>query len=118
MARSMSNATTPRTEEQLLAREESRARAGIEAGFRGLGDDLCLVVDVRKLAREHPLVTVGVGACAVTLLGSRFRFRWLLAMARMTRPAWRAMRTVAGGAATTVVSTALRRWVLGVVDGR
>jgi hypothetical protein len=110
----MSNATIPRTEEELLEREEARARAGIESGLRGLAEDLCLGVDVGKLARDHPLETLGIGLCAAALLGSRFRFRWLMALGRIARPAWRAARKVAGGAAISVVSSALRRWVLGL----
>ncbi len=62
------HAPPPRTEGELLAREEQRARAGVRASVRGLGEDLLQTVDARCRVARHPLPALAASLCTGFLL--------------------------------------------------
>jgi hypothetical protein len=62
------SAPPPRTEEELLEREDRLARAGLRRTSRDLGEDLVDVLELRRQVQQHPLVSLAASLCTGLVL--------------------------------------------------
>jgi hypothetical protein len=52
----------PRTEEELLDREEHRAKLGLRIALENLGEEALDAADLRRRVEQHPFLALGLGA--------------------------------------------------------
>jgi hypothetical protein len=57
------SAPAPRTEEELLEREDRLARDGLRRTTKELGEDLVDVLELRRQVQQHPLVSMVTSLC-------------------------------------------------------
>jgi hypothetical protein len=58
----------PRTEEELLDREEHRAKLGLRIALEDLGEEVLDAADLRRRIEQHPFLTLGLSALGGLLL--------------------------------------------------
>jgi hypothetical protein len=102
---------SPSAEEAWLDEQEARALRGIERGMRGLDRDVSAVVDVRRLARSHPVLAMGLAAIVGIGMGRAVRLRSLVPVARVAAWLLAPIRLSAAKGSTLVAGVVARRLV-------